>query len=385
MKKLQCQSHLFNVDEDVHYLNAAYMSPILKSAEAIGQEMVSLKSKPYQILPVDFYTTVEKTKAAFTRIINADDPDRVAIIPSVSYGIANVTNNIDLQQGEEIVMPFEQFPSNYYSWKKLADNTGGVIKTIIPPAAKKKTILWNEAILDSISNKTRVVTISNTHWADGTLFDLEKIGERCREVGAYLIIDGTQSIGALPFDQKKVKADAIICAGYKWLLGPYSIGVAYYGPRFDNGVPIEENWINRHESENFQNLVNYQENYKPKAARYSVGEQSNFILIAMQLNAFEQILEWGVPNVQEYCKNLTKHPLQELEELGVTLEDENNRAHHLFGIYLDDRFNFKMLKDNLIENKVFVSYRGSAIRVAPHVYNNPKDLETLVNCFKKLR
>ncbi|KAA3633936.1 MAG: aminotransferase class V-fold PLP-dependent enzyme [Bacteroidetes bacterium] len=361
------------------------MSPILKSAEAVGQEMVSLKSRPYQISPVDFYTTVDKTKAAFSKIINADDPGRVAIIPSVSYGIANVTNNIDLQPGEEILMPYEQFPSNYYSWKRLADTNGGVIKSIKSPAAKKKTALWNEAILEAITTQTKVVAISNTHWADGTIFDLEKIGARCREVGAYLIIDGTQSIGALPFDQKKVQADAIICAGYKWLLGPYSIGVAYYGPKFDTGIPIEENWINRHESENFQNLVNYQDNYKPKAARYSVGEQSNFILIPMQLQAFEQILDWGVHNIQNYCKELTKDALNELQSLGVDLEDGENRAHHLFGMYLNDRFDLQKLKEILAENKVFVSFRGNAIRVAPHVYNHQKDLEALVNCFKKLR
>ncbi len=213
----------------------------------------------------------------------------------------------------------------------------------------------------------------------------KKLAKDAGKLDAYLIIDGTQSIGALPFDQKKIQADAIICAGYKWLLGPYSIGVAYYGPRFDNGIPIEENWINRYESENFQNLVNYQDNYKPKAARYSVGEQSNFILIPMQLRALEQILEWGVYNIQNYCKELTEKPLGEIQSLGVDLEDAEYRAHHLFGLYLDDHFDLPKLKEILAENKVFVSFRGNAIRVAPHVYNHQKDLEVLVNCFKKLR
>ena len=384
MNKLQCQSHLFDLEEEVHYLNAAYMSPILKSVEAIGHEMVSLKTKPYQIAPPDFFSSVAKTKAAFTKIINAVDAQRVAIIPSVSYGIANVVRNIQLEKGEEIVMPHEQFPSNYYSWKRLADDTGGTVKMIKPPAVKKKTALWNEAIMEAISARTKVVAISHTHWADGTRFDLENIGRKCRETGAYLIIDGTQSIGALPFDQQKIKADAIICAGYKWLLGPYSSGVAWYGPRFDKGTPIEENWINRQESENFQNLVLYQELYKPKAARYSVGEQSNFILMAMQLKAFEQILEWGISNIQEYCKILTKEPLQELETLGVIMEDSKDRGHHLFGLYLDDSYDMNKVKAAFTENNIFVSFRGNAIRVAPHLYNTSKDLDALVNCFKKL-
>lgn len=385
MNKLQCQSHLFDLSEEVHYLNAAYMSPLLKSAVAVGQSMVAWKSRPYEISPPDFFSTVEKTKTAFTRIINASDPDRVAIIPSVSYGIANVVRNIDLKKDDNIVMPHEQFPSNYYSWKRLADETGGIIKTVSPPTSGQKTQGWNEAIIEAIDSQTKVVAISHTHWADGTKFELELIGEKCRQVGAYLIIDGTQSIGAMPFDQQKIKADAIICAGYKWLLGPYSIGVAWYGPRFDAGVPIEENWINRKESENFQNLVNYQDSYKPKAARYSVGEQSNFILTAMQLKAFQQILEWGVASVQEYCQNLTSEPIEELKSLGLQVEDTHHRAHHLFGLYLGEQFDIGEVRKTLAENKIFLSFRGNAIRVAPHVYNTSKDLDALVQSFRKLR
>ena len=70
------------------------------------------------------------------------------------------------------------------------------------------------------------------HWADGTIFDLEKIREKTNKVGAMLIIDGTQSIGTMPFDLKKVKPDALICAAYKWLMGPYGFGVAYYGNNY---------------------------------------------------------------------------------------------------------------------------------------------------------
>lgn len=309
----------------------------------------------------------------------------MAIIPSVSYGMANVTRNIDLQKGEKIVIPYEQFPSNYYPWKRLADETGGVINTIMPPTAQQKTKGWNEAILEAIDEQTKVVAISHTHWADGTLFELENIGKRCREVGAFLIIDGTQSIGALPFDQQKIQADAIICAGYKWLLGPYSSGVAWYGPRFDDGVPVEENWINRYESENFKNLVNYQDQYKPFAARYSVGEQSNFILTAMQLGAFEQLLDWGIPNIQDYCQKLTEEPLEKLRDLGVGVEDVSVRAHHLFGLYPDERYDLEKLQEIFAANRIYVSFRGRAIRVAPHVYNTQKDLDALVGCFEKLR
>jgi selenocysteine lyase/cysteine desulfurase len=216
------------------------------------------------------------------------------------------------------------------------------------------------------------------HWADGTRFDLKAIREKTHEVGALMVIDGTQSVGALPFDVQELEPDALVCAGYKWLMGPYSIGLAYYGPAFDNGSPIEDNWINRYESENFANLVNYQENYQPGALRYEVGEHSNFILVPMLLEAVKQIRRWGVENIQTYCKELSAPFLDQISALGYQIEEENYRSAHLFGIRLGPEHNLEKLQKSLKANKVSVSVRGSAIRIAPNVYNDNLDFKRLL-------
>ena len=117
-----------------------------------------------------------------------------------------------------------------------------------------------------------MVSIGHVHWSDGTLFHLEKIRAKLDKTGGLLVIDGTQSVGALPFSISKIRPDALICAGYKWLMGPYSLGLAYYGPAFDNGMPVEENWINRHNSEDFTGLIGYQDTYREMSLRYEVGE-----------------------------------------------------------------------------------------------------------------
>ena len=106
-------------------------------------------------------------------------------------------------------------------------------------------------------------------------------------MGARFVIDGTQSVGALPFDVGHTRPDAVACAGYKWLTGPYSVGTAWYGPAFDGGTPIEENWITRAGSDRFNELVNYRDDYRPGAIRYDVSERSNFILLPM----FEVVAE----------------------------------------------------------------------------------------------
>ncbi|HNT50108.1 MAG TPA: aminotransferase class V-fold PLP-dependent enzyme [Cyclobacteriaceae bacterium] len=207
---------------------------------------------------------------------------------------------------------------------------------------------------------------------------MKAIRARTHEVGARMVIDGTQSVGALPFSVKEIQPDALICAGYKWLMGPYSIGMAYYGEKFDNGKPVEENWINRLNSENFSELVNYQPDYQPGALRYEVGEHSNFILVPMMLQALKQINQWKPKAIQEYCKTITQKPIALLREAGFWIEDEEKRGYHLFGIRLPEGMDMETVKKQVVKNKISVSFRGNAIRVSPHVYNTEKDIMKLV-------
>jgi kynureninase len=228
------------------------MSPLLKSAEKAGIRGLRTKRNPANISPADFFKDSELLREEFAKLINAGNPKRIAIIPSVSYGMATVSQNLAISAGEKIIVAAEQFPSNYYPWQRLAEENGAEVVAIAPPEEPtSRGKIWNERILEAIDSKTRAVAIGNVHWADGTLFRLEEIRKRTRDVGALLIVDGTQSVGALPFDVMQIQPDALICAGYKWLLGPYSIGLAYYGEYFDDRKPIEENWINRLNSEDF--------------------------------------------------------------------------------------------------------------------------------------
>ncbi len=382
---LTCQRHLFDLEGSVTYLNGAYMSPQLKSVTEIGEQMLKRKSRPYEILVDDFFEPVDRLKRNFARLINAPDKNRIALIPSASYGLANAAANIDLRKGQNIIIVEGQFPSNYYCWKKLADQNEAEIRMVYAPRTKERGRDWNQAILNAIDEQTKVVALGHVHWADGTKYDLKAIREQTREFGALLIIDGTQSVGALPFDVQELQPDALVCAGYKWLMGPYSLGLAYYGEYFDEGTPIEENWISRKESEAFSGLVNYQEAYHPLAWRYSVGEHSNFNTVPMLEKAIEQLLEWTPEGIQEYCAQLWDTIQPALAGLGCTLEARKYRGEHLVGVHLDHSFDQDKLRKVFQKNQVFVSIRGNYIRVSPHVYNEKKDMEVLVNCFEQAK
>lgn len=382
---LTCQKDLFELGNEHTYLNGAYMSPQLKTVTVAGAQMLERKKQPWSITPDDFFTHTLELRKLFSRLIGLTNADRVALVPSASYGLANAARNISLEHNQEILMVDEQFPSNYYVWERRARETGSIVRMVGPTDADYRARSWNENLLSAINDKTRVVTMGHVHWADGTLFDLPAIRNRLDEVGGYLIIDGTQSVGALPFDVSQIRPDALIVAGYKWLLGPYATGVAYYGPRFDQGTPIEENWINRKGSEHFGGLVSYQEEYQPGAARYSVGEKSNFMLVPMLTAALQQIVAWEPARIQEYCRNIARTTLQELQNLGCYLEPEAERAHHLYGIRIPATIDSDRLQKALQEEKVWVSRRGTALRISPHVYNTPEDFARLLSCFTLAR
>jgi selenocysteine lyase/cysteine desulfurase len=379
---LECQKHLFNLTNEATYLNCATMSAQLRSVEKIGIKNLLKKSNPYLIKSNDFFDDREILKQRYAQLIEAPDPQSIAIIPSVSYGIAIVAKNIPFEKGDEIVILGEQFPSNYYAWKQLEKEKGIIIKTVKAHGlATGRGAKWNQAVLEAISSKTKMVSMPIVHWTDGTLFDMKAIRQRTNEVGAYLIIDGTQSIGAMPFSISEIQPDALICAGYKWLMGSYGLGLAYFGERFYNGSPLENNWISHKGSEDFSNLVNYNENFKPKSARFDMGESSNFVFTPMLSEAIRQLLIWTPKAIQEYCKTITEDVLPVFEKNGFFIEDANFRGHHLFGIYLPNDVSMKLLKENISNKNIFVSYRGQAIRIAPNVYNTKEDIEKLVSCF----
>ncbi len=379
---MELQKHLFDLLEDITYLNGAYMSPQLKCVTEIGIESIKRKSRPNKIVPHNFFDDKETLKQRFATLIDSPDYRNTAIIPSVSYGIANAANNTPINKGDEIILVDEQFPSNVYIWQEVAEKNNAIIKIVYPPKSfQNRGKIWNERILKAISENTAVIALPQVHWADGTLFDLQAIREKTKSVNAMLVVDGTQSVGALPFSVKEIEPDALVCGGYKWLLGPYSIGMAYYSDAFNNGTPIEHNWMNRYNSEDFSGLTNYEDRYKEKAARYSVGESSNFILTPMLLKAIEQLIKWQPKAIQEYGKEISKDAVQKLRELGCFIEDDNYRAHHLFGIYLPDHINSEELKAKLKKEQIFVSFRGNAMRVSCNVYNTKQDFEKLITCF----
>jgi selenocysteine lyase/cysteine desulfurase len=386
---MQDKKAFFSLPENIHYLNCATMSPLPKIVEEAGIKGLLRKSQPYEISQEHFFDTAIHVKKKFAKLINCPDYEQIAIMPSVSYGMATVVKNI-LKKGipnhkTKVVLVGEEFPSDVYAWGELiSENPKVSIETIqAPQELNNRGKNWNNTLIEALNSEALAVCISPTHWADGTLFNLEKIKEKCLQNGILLIIDATQHLGAYAFDIQEIRPDFLVAATYKWLLGPYGTTLAYFGKYFDDGFPLEQTWIGRKNSQDFKNLINYQTDYQEGAFRYNMGEFSNFINLPMVEKALDLLIEWQPVEVQNYAKNLAKPYIERLRNAGYWIEIEDFSSAHLFGIRLPKDLKIETIQKTLSDEKVFVSYRGNAIRLSINVWNDENDMELFTKTLEK--
>jgi selenocysteine lyase/cysteine desulfurase len=374
---IPCQRDLFDLPDDVAYLNCAYMSPLLQRAVRLGAEGLARKARPWTISAGDFFTDSERARALFAELLGATADD-IALVPAASYGIAIAAANLPLGEGQRILLLAEQFPSNVYSWRELARQKGGEVVTVARPQDGD----WSAAILARLDERVAITALPHCHWTDGGLIDLVSVAARCREVGSALVIDASQSLGALPLELAAIRPDFLACAGYKWLLGPYSLSYLYTAPRWQDGQPIEHNWIARTGSEDFAGLVDYQDDYQPGARRFDVGERANFALVPAGIAGLEQLLRWGQPAIIETLAARTADIVRRASALGLSTLPAQLRAGHFLGLRFPGGAPAG-LPERLAKERVHVSLRGDSLRVAPHLYNNDADVERLFGVLER--
>lgn len=373
---IPCQRHLFQIPEGIAYLNCAYMSPLMTSAVEAGNAGLARKAQPWTISAQDFFTRSEQLRSIVARFFNSSE-DEVAIVPSASYGLQTAAKNLPIARGQKILVLEEQFPSNIYPWRRLSQETGAELLTVPWPNDAD----WTAGVLERLTSHVAIAALPNIQWTSGGVLNLEIIGAACRKIGAALVLDLTQSLGVYPFDVERVQPDFAVAAAYKWLLGPYSTGVMYVSPRWHGGKPLEENWIQRDNARNFSNLY-YTDNYQSGARRFDMGEHANFGLLPATIRAMQQLDEWGVPAISESIAAMTRSIVERLEGTGLIPWPQAMRSPHYLCLRLEGQIP-EGLVESLASEQVYISLRGTSLRITPHVYNSMGDIERLVNILQR--
>ena len=366
------QRHLFDIPDSIAYLNTAYMSPLMHNVVAEMQEGVQTKVHPWSYMPPDFFSIAGETRSLAAKVYGTN-AHNIALVSSVSYGVQIAANNLPLEPEQDILLLGGQFPSNIYPWKDMAARKGAEVRILTKEAGQT----WTQAVLAAMSEKTGLVAVPHMHWANGEVLDLGAIRRAANENGAALTLDLTQSLGALPFNVDEIAPDFAVAAGYKWLMGPYTSAFLYVAPKWQTGRPLEFNWMNRKDSENFSGLTHYVDEYQPGALRFDMGEKSNPALLKGASAALSQILEWGIDNIAQTLREKTDHLANALQDIGLSPMGRDQRAPHYLGVSFPKAPPDDILA-RLAAEDIYVSIRGDFMRVTPHLFVTDKDMSRFI-------
>jgi selenocysteine lyase/cysteine desulfurase len=373
---LASQRHLFEMPRQICYLNSASYSPLpLRTLEA-GRAAVERKGRPWTLEAGFANAQHERTRAAAARLINAHADD-VALISSVSYGVATAARLFTIPRGSRVIVLENDHSSPVLEWRLRAEAQGFAVETILEPGDGD----WTSAILAAIERPNAapvaLASISSVHWSEGGMIDLEAVGGALRRQGAIFLIDATQSCGVLAMDVSRLDPDFVIFPTYKWLLGPYGRAFIYVAKRHQGGLPLEQTASGRCNVRAENAIYLADTRYVANARRFDMGERDHFISIEMAAIGMEMLAEWGASAVAERLGMLTGRIAQGLQENGIAVPNQKFRAPHILCLKFASGMPAGLI-EGLAAEGIHVASRIGRLRVSPHVYNDDDDADRFV-------
>jgi selenocysteine lyase/cysteine desulfurase len=373
---LPSQRALFEMPRDICYLNAASYSPLPLRTLQAGRAAVGRKGAPWTLDAGFANKQHERARAAAASLINADACD-IALIPSVSYGVATAAKNLTIERGTRVLVLQDDHSSPVLEWHARADAQGFGVETVRRPGDGD----WTSAVLEAIERPgaalVSLASISSVHWSDGGLIDVEKVGTALRQRGAYFLIDATQGAGVLAMDVRRLDPDFVIFPTYKWLLGPYGRAFLYVARRHQGGIPLEQTAFGRRDVR-AENAVYFADTrYVADARRFDMGERDHFISMEMASIGMDMLTEWGTAEVAQRLKMLTTGIADSLHGFGVSVPEPSLRAPHILCLDFAEGMPAGLV-EGLAAEGIYVAPRLGRLRISPHVYNDEEDVERLV-------
>jgi selenocysteine lyase/cysteine desulfurase len=396
---LASQRALFDVPRHICYLNSASYSPLPLRTQEAGRAAVGRKGTPWTLEPGFANQQHERARAAAARLIHADAAD-MALIPSISYGVATAAKVLAIDRGTRVIVLENDHSSPVLEWQTRAEAQGFAVETIRRPDDGD----WTSAVLAAIERPDAppisLASISSVHWSDGGLIDIEKVAAALRQRGASFLIDATHSAGVLTMDVRRLDPDFVIFPTYKWLLGPYGRAFLYIARRHQGGIPLEQTSFGRRDVR-AENAVYFADvGYLPDARRFDMGERDHFISMEMASIGMEMMAEWGASAVVQRLLMLTERIAEGLRGTGVGVPERRFRAPHILSLgfkslcfkslgFKNRGFKNGMptgLIEGLASEGIYVAARLGRMRISPHVFNDEADADRLVAALvKRLR
>ena len=355
------------------WLNCAHQAPLPKCAAEAAHEAVRWKVQPWELTTARFTGVPKRLREALSRLIAADPTD-VILANSASYGLHLIANGIDWRDGDEVLCMKGDFPSDILPWLGLA-RLGVQVRQLEP----RDTVLGADEVAAAIGPRTRLFCTTWVHSFSGHGIDLDAIGGVCRERGVLFAANVSQALGARPLDVGVAPLDAIVCAGWKWLCGPYATGFCWLRPELRESLVYNQNyWLAMLTSDDLgQDALDLNPAADVGGRRYDVFGTANFFNFAAFAASLEYLLGIGMPAVAAHDQALVERFLAGLprEDFDVLSPQAGPARSTLVLISAKDRARNRAIHESLAKAGIHVAFRAGSLRLSPHVYNTPDDID----------
>jgi selenocysteine lyase/cysteine desulfurase len=373
---LASQRALFEMPRQICYLNSASYSPLPLRTQQAGRAAVGRKGTPWTLDAAFANGQHERARAAAARLINADPAD-IALIPSISYGVATAAKVLTIDRGTRVIVLENDHSSPVLEWQTRADAQGFVVETVCRPDDGD----WTSAVLAAIERSgappVSLASISSVHWSDGGLIGIEKVAAALRQRGASFLIDATHSAGVLTIDVRRIDPDFVIFPTYKWLLGPYGRAFLYMARRHQGGTPLEQTSFGRRDVRAENEVYFADVSYVADARRFDMGERDHFISMEMASIGMEMMAQWGQAAITQRLLMLTDRIAEGVRDIGVIVPERRVRAPHILSLGFEDGMPAGLV-EGLATEDIYVAARLRRMRISPHVFNDEADADRFV-------
>jgi selenocysteine lyase/cysteine desulfurase len=359
--------------EDTVYLNNAATGPLPQRTRRVLDDIADRRMAPFLMDELDMFTLLDETRRAAASLINATAAE-IGLTTNTGHGINVAAQSLPLEPGDRVVLPDGEFPTNVYPWLMLRQR--GIEVELVPRTDKG----WPDeaALIDRVEQRgTRVLAISLVQFSTGYKADLERLGEACRAAGCYLVVDGIQGIGNTPFDVRATPVDILACGGQKWLLSPWGSGFVYVRRELlETMVPPVVGWMAFEGTDDHTKLTEYSSALHADGRRFEMVTLPYQDLLAMK-ESIDLLLELGVDRIAEWLEQV-RQPLMAATCTGrLQLVSPAGDAHEsaISCIVTEDTY---ASYQQLVAARIVCSFREGAIRLAPHCYNLPEEMERVV-------
>lgn len=365
----------FPITRNYNFQNHAAIAPVSRrSADAARQYLSHAEENAY--IRGGFYRHADRVRGQLAALIHAM-PDEVTFTKNTSEGISFVANGLSWQKGDNVVTSNVEFPANMYPWLALRER-GVQVRTVLEEDGRVPL----ERLIETINNRTRVVTLSSVQFASGFRTDLATLGEYCQSKGVLLCVDAIQSLGVFPIDVKAMNIDFLAADGHKWLCAPEGAGIFYVRKELQGHLrPTTIGWMSMKDSKNFGK---YQFEFADSARRYDSGSYNLAGVYALG-GALDLIEEIGIEKIRHRVIQLTDRLTAGLRDRGYRVVSSRNPTESS-GIvaFTSDLHDHDEVQRHLqAEHRIVIAVRCGRLRSSPHFYNSTREIDQLLDALPK--